>query len=432
MKSRAPSSATPGPEPADRTPARDPSPVGKTTRVAGHGPTTATAVQCKIESPGANRGDPAQLHAIAARGVEAATAELPHRHRIEELFGRPITARAALGDEAKTACDALGAKAYARGDQVAFASPSPDLHLAAHEAAHTLQQRGGVQLADGLGRAGDHHEQIADEAADRVVHGRSAAELFDDTPAQRSSAPAIQRVILASAEPTEADVIDSASKVDARPEFQGVSAGQRARLIALATNEDSCLIAEALERTRNTVVAAVDGTGGAREGQFLANAWQKRGHVTAYDPAMHTGALRDMLGKHGVPSNTSTLSPSSITSFGQHVPYTDVFVPHPGPWIGAAPPGDLASCLDQVLGPSSRAFVVTDNETAQGYANTLQQRIQSLNTQHAQTVGYRPLASRIEVIVPQITGEHFKTQVDGIELELGHQPNYRLVIITRT
>lgn len=428
---RTPAGAAPRGHALDHAARHDPPVVGKSTRAESEAP-GAIGVQCKIEGTGAARQDPEQLHAVAARGVESATAEFPHRQRIEALFGRPVMARAALGGDARAACDALGAAAYARGDQVAFASPQPDLHVAAHEAAHTLQQRGGVQLAGGFGQAGDHHEQLADQAADRVVRGEPAGDLFGDAPRAGSGAPAVQRVILASPEPTPADVIDTANKVAARPEFQGISTEQRDRLTALAIDEDNAYtIAQAIELTRNTVVAAVDGVGGAREGNFVASAWQKRKHVSAYDPHLQP-ALRNMLTQHGVPTNTSPLSQSSVTAFGQHVPNTDVYVPHPGPWVEVGPPDDLATCLERVLGPNSRAFVVTDNETSSDYAGKLQTRIQHINTQNAHAMGYRPLVVQIQPIVPQHSGGGLQTSVDGIPLTLGHQPNYRLVTITRT
>jgi hypothetical protein len=61
---------------------------------------------------------------------------------------------------------------------VAFAR-SPDLHTAAHEAAHVVQQRGGVQLKGGVGEAGDSHERHADAVADLVVQGKSSESLLD-------------------------------------------------------------------------------------------------------------------------------------------------------------------------------------------------------------------------------------------------------------
>jgi hypothetical protein len=40
---------------------------------------------------------------------------------------------------------------YATGNHVAFKG-APNLHTAAHEAAHVVQQRGGVQLKGGVGQ----------------------------------------------------------------------------------------------------------------------------------------------------------------------------------------------------------------------------------------------------------------------------------------
>jgi hypothetical protein len=71
----------------------------------------------------------------------------------------------------------MHAKAYATGNHVAFAA-APDLRLAAHEAAHAVQQREGVQLSGGIGRAGDEYERHADAVADQVVRGESAAALL--------------------------------------------------------------------------------------------------------------------------------------------------------------------------------------------------------------------------------------------------------------
>ena len=54
-----------------------------------------------------------------------------------------------------------------------------DLFTVAHEAAHVVQQRGGVRLEQGIGRTGDANEQHADEVAARVVSGRSAEHLLN-------------------------------------------------------------------------------------------------------------------------------------------------------------------------------------------------------------------------------------------------------------
>ena len=77
------------------------------------------------------------------------------------------------GGAATKTTTALNAEACASGDTVAFRG-DPDLHTAAHEAAHVVQQRGGISLLDGVGQQGDRHEQQADHVADLVVAGMSA------------------------------------------------------------------------------------------------------------------------------------------------------------------------------------------------------------------------------------------------------------------
>ncbi len=119
---------------------------------------------------------------IAARGVSGPGERLPFLDAIQASFGRHdlSSVRAHTGETASVAATAIGADAYATGQDVAF-SASPDLHTAAHEAAHTVQQRSGIQLKDGLGRQGDEYEQHADAVADRVVRGEDAESLLDDT-----------------------------------------------------------------------------------------------------------------------------------------------------------------------------------------------------------------------------------------------------------
>src|SRR5262249_15118079 len=99
---------------------------------------------------------------------------------IQRAFGRHdiTTIQAHTGGDAQAASRAIGAEAYATGQQVAFAG-APSLHTAAHEAAHVVQQRSGVQLEGGVGARGDVHEQHADAVADRVVQGGSAEDLLD-------------------------------------------------------------------------------------------------------------------------------------------------------------------------------------------------------------------------------------------------------------
>src|SRR5262249_13643045 len=101
--------------------------------------------------------------------------------QIQHAFGRhDVTGVQAHTDgAAASASTAIGAEAYATGNDVAFGSASPSLHTAAHEAAHVVQQRAGVQLKGGVGAAGDSYEQHADAVADAVVQGKSAEPLLD-------------------------------------------------------------------------------------------------------------------------------------------------------------------------------------------------------------------------------------------------------------
>ncbi len=137
---------------------------------------------------------PADTHAVAAAGVASASAPLPHLAEIQRSFGRHDVShvRATIGGAVAAASDALGADAYATGDRVGFAS-APSLHTAAHEAAHVIQQQRGVQLAGGLGAAGDRYEQHADAVADAVVRGESAEALLGAGATGGSSHAAIQR-----------------------------------------------------------------------------------------------------------------------------------------------------------------------------------------------------------------------------------------------
>jgi hypothetical protein len=131
---------------------------------------------------------------IARQGTEGAGGPLPHRDQIQSLFGRHditgVTAHQGLA--ASQAAQSLGARAYAHGNAVAFASP-PDLHTAAHEAAHVVQQRQGVQLKGGIDQPGDSYERHADAVADAVVAGRSAEPLLDPFADGGQQKAAVQR-----------------------------------------------------------------------------------------------------------------------------------------------------------------------------------------------------------------------------------------------
>ena len=110
------------------------------------------------------------------RGHASELAPFPHRAAIERAFEQAVPDRARLG--AADDCAAIGAEAFAVGDQVAFARREPALHTAAHEAAHVLQERSGAGGATDL----DAH---AEQAAALVVQGQSAAHLFGGAAAAR-------------------------------------------------------------------------------------------------------------------------------------------------------------------------------------------------------------------------------------------------------
>ncbi|HEX8115493.1 MAG TPA: DUF4157 domain-containing protein, partial [Kofleriaceae bacterium] len=124
---------------------------------------------------------PEQVHAAAARGIDTPATTLPFADRIQASFGPRhdvSSIKAHVGGAAADATSAMSASAYATGSHVVFGE-SPDLHTAAHEAAHAVQQARGVSLYGGVGQSGDAYEQHADAVADRVVAGRSAADLLD-------------------------------------------------------------------------------------------------------------------------------------------------------------------------------------------------------------------------------------------------------------
>lgn len=137
------------------------------------------------------------VHALADRGAQGAGAPLPHLDTIQRAFGaHEVSGIRTHRDAAATdATRALNARGYAMGDNVVLAADA-DLRTVAHEAAHVVQQRGGLQLSGGVGQVGDAHERHADQVADRVARGESAEALLDRYEPNRGSAPPLQRQAL--------------------------------------------------------------------------------------------------------------------------------------------------------------------------------------------------------------------------------------------
>jgi hypothetical protein len=166
-------------------------PVQQEARPAGVAPAAAPASAPSFRGPrptlqmlfGRADGDasqPDRTHAAAMRGTATAATQLPHLDRIQQAFGRHDVSgvKAHVGADAAASAREMGAQAYATGDHVVLGDRT-DLHIVAHEAAHVVQQRGGVQLKGGVGEVGDAYEQHADQVADAVVQGKSAEALLD-------------------------------------------------------------------------------------------------------------------------------------------------------------------------------------------------------------------------------------------------------------
>jgi hypothetical protein len=172
------------------------------------------------------------IHAAAARGTATPASALPYADQIQRAFGRHDISgiQAHANGDAAASARAIGARAYATGDRVVL-DHGADLHTVAHEAAHVVQQRGGVQLAGGVGAAGDAYERHADRVADRVVAGQSAEALLDEAAggdrAARPGSAAVQRQVVVGGNP-----------VAAPPEIAGLSESQRDYLKMLVEDQE--------------------------------------------------------------------------------------------------------------------------------------------------------------------------------------------------
>lgn len=177
-----------GEQDAERTAARAPA-RGQVQRTLGN---RIAGLLAELAAPAPVGGAAAQE--AARRGLVGASHALPHLPAIQRSFGRhDVGGVAAHSDAAaQEAAETLGAEAFASGEHVAFAV-APDLRTAAHEAAHVVQQRAGIELPGGLDRPGDGFERHADAVAERVVAGQSAEPLLDTIAGSRAAGPAVQR-----------------------------------------------------------------------------------------------------------------------------------------------------------------------------------------------------------------------------------------------
>jgi hypothetical protein len=167
--------------------------IARTVPPAGAWSADEGTIQTKpVDGVGTVQREAAQaMHQEAAAGVQGSGAPLPHLAEVQRAFGRHDVSglQTFRNGQAATAAGRLGTPAYTAAGRIAFRDSAPSLQTVAHEAAHAVQQRHGLDLGDGIGRRGDAHEQHAEAVARKVVAGESAeAEL--DRAATGPAAPA--------------------------------------------------------------------------------------------------------------------------------------------------------------------------------------------------------------------------------------------------
>lgn len=155
------------------TPAALPvAPVVQAFTEAGEAGPPEPALALRMAAPRSSKafaGTPGELPGLGAAGV------LPYQAKMEAGFGTSLRGvQAYFGPEARAATGALGKRAFAVGQTIAFAEPDPPELVVAHEVAHTLQQRGGAARVSMFGGPADPLEIEADAAAHEVVAGGRA------------------------------------------------------------------------------------------------------------------------------------------------------------------------------------------------------------------------------------------------------------------
>lgn len=139
------------------------------------GSATSESVSPVAGAQRVEKGNAAAIEKMASSASKSANTELPFLDRIQRAFGHHDLSevRVHVGGSAGQEAQEEGAQAYAHDKTIVF-SGAPDLHTAAHEAAHVVQQRSGASSATAA------HESHADRVADLVVQGRSAVAVLDE------------------------------------------------------------------------------------------------------------------------------------------------------------------------------------------------------------------------------------------------------------
>jgi len=207
------------------------------------------------DGPPARAPTPGVIQRAARQGLNNADRPLPHGEEIQASFGRHDVSevRTSIGGTAARASHRMGALAFTSGRQIGFRD-HPDLRLAAHEAAHTVQQRAGLSLPGNVGRPGDPFERHADRVADAVVSGRSAEPLLDEVaPGSAESAegePNVQRQLTSFATRTFEPALEP-REAAVTPSSAGPSAAAPAKA-AVTDTEPQASPEQALEQAKAT------------------------------------------------------------------------------------------------------------------------------------------------------------------------------------
>ncbi len=241
-----------------------------------------------------------------AQASSASGSPLPGdvRERFESSLGADLSAvRVHTGADSVAAASAVGAKAYAVGNDIHFnegnyAPADPfGLHLLAHEVAHTQQQAGGTatpQYKLEVSSAGDAAEVEADRAADAMVSGAAAIV---------GGSSGLHRWSIAGAEKSLDKGLDTASRAVIAGKMQTAAGTAQANQATINSISDACT-AQAQQATRILTKNANNyntayGTAQAVMGKADKNAARQKAIKEAVQDAIIGAAFTALLGPGG-------------------------------------------------------------------------------------------------------------------------------------
>lgn len=284
---------------------------------------SASALAPSGASSGAPSGD-SSLD-VAQAGFTGTPSAFPHRATIERSFGTALPAVAYTDAAAARASSALGAHGYALGHQVAFASASPDLAVAAHEAAHVMQATSGVHCYGGTG----DYEAHADLVAERVVRGESAADLLASGSV---AAPAVRMQ-------THTAASASASNPQQQPQGAGGSpANSPVQRVQAAIATGSVPAVVALQRELRNQQNPAQPDANLREALKTARYWEME----------RIAAIRASYAERVAAAHRTTSAQAPITTTVTSGPHA-TNVPGAGEELETAMDGECAPFLDALL-----------------------------------------------------------------------------------